>query len=287
VWGDRVLESGPPVNLGTFGVHYVQAELSPDAAAEIEQLGYRALWISGSRGADLTVVRRILDATENLVVATGVLNIWYAEAHAVAETYHRVEAAYPARFLLGIGAGHPELGADFRSPYRAMIDYLDVLDEYDVPKPRRLLAALGPRMLQLAAERSAGAYAYLVTPKYTRQARDLVGPNPVLAVEHKVALGQTAHTRNAGRHAIEVSLGLANYRANLARMGFGERDVAQGGSDALIDALVAQGDAATAATQLRAQLDAGASHLVVHAVPNADRLATLAALAPQLGLRRG
>src|SRR5258705_4110032 len=135
-----MLENGAADNLGIFGVHYVQAELTPDAAAEIEHLGYRALWISGSRGADLTVVRRMLDATENLVVATGVVNIWYAEAHAVAETYHRVEAAYPARFLLGIGAGHPELGADFRSPYRAMIDYLDVLDEYDVPKPRRLLA---------------------------------------------------------------------------------------------------------------------------------------------------
>ncbi len=268
------------VNLGTIGVHYVEGELTPDSAVEVERLGYTALWIAGTREARLTSVERVLAATETLVVATGVVNVWHMDARAVADTYHWLDTAYPGRFLLGIGAGHREFGADFRSPYQAVVDYLDLLDERGVPKQRRALAALGPRMLKLAAERSAGAYPFLVTPAYTRRSRELLGPDALLAVEHKVALG----TRAAGRDAIKVNLGLANYRANLTRMGFGEEDLADGGSDTLVDALVAQGDAATAAKQLRTQLEAGASHLVVHAVPPADRMRILTALAPELGV---
>jgi probable F420-dependent oxidoreductase len=273
-----------PVNLGMIGVHYVEGELTPEAAATVARLGYTAVWIAGTREARLTIVERVLAATETLAVATGVVNVWYAEARAVADTYHRLEAAYPGRFLLGIGAGHRELGTDFRSPYQALVDYLDVLDERAVPKQRRALAALGPRVLKLAAERSAGAHPFLVTPAYTRRARELVGPDALLAVEHKVALGDPTSTRAAGREAIQVNLGLSNYRANLSRMGFGEHDLADGGSDALVDAVVAQGDAATAAKQLRTQLDAGASHLVVNTVPGTDRLSILATLAPKLGI---
>jgi probable F420-dependent oxidoreductase len=250
----------------------------------VERLGYTALWIAGTREVRLTSVERVLAATETLAVATGVVNVWHMNARAVADTYHSLETAYPGRFLLGIGAGHREFGADFRSPYQALVDYLDVLDERGVPKQRRALAALGPRMLKLAAERSAGAYPFLVTPAYTRWARELVGPDAMLAVEHKVALGDPDSTRAAGRDAIKVNLGLANYRANLTRMGFGEEDQADCGSDTLVDALVAQGDAATAAKQLRTQLEAGASHLVVHAVPTADRMRILTALAPELGV---
>jgi probable F420-dependent oxidoreductase len=272
------------VNLGTIGVHYVAGELTPQAAAEVERLGYTAVWIAGTREAHLTIAERVLAATDTLAVATGVVNIWHIDARAVADTYHRFEAAYPGRFLLAIGAGHRETGADFRSPYRALVDYLDVLDERGVPKQRRALAALGPRVLKLAAERSDGAYPFLVIPAYTARARELLGPDALLAVEHKVALGDPISTRAAGRQAIQVHLGLANYRANLIRMGFGEHDLDDRGSDSLVDALVAQGDAATAAKQLRTQLAAGASHLVVHAVPSADRLPILTALAPELGV---
>src|SRR5215470_1633773 len=272
------------VNLGTIGVDYLERELTPETAAEVERLGYTAVWITGTREARLTIVERVLAATKTLAVATGVVNIWYQEARAVADSYHRLEAAYPGRFLLGIGAGHRELGTDFHSPYHALVDYLDVLDELGVPKQRRALAALGPRVLMLAAERPAGAHPYLVTPAYTRRARELVGPDALLAVVHKVVLGDPASTRTAGRESIQVNLGLANYRVNLIRMGFGEDDLADGGSDALVDALVAQGDAATAATQLRSQLTAGASHLVVNAVPAADQLRILTALAPELGV---
>jgi probable F420-dependent oxidoreductase len=277
-------DTASAVNLGTIGVHYVEGELTPEAAAEVERLGYTALWIAGTRAARLTTVERVLAATKTLVVATGVVNVWHMDARAVADTYHWLDTAYPGRFLLGIGAGHREFGADFRSPYQAVVDYLDVLDERGVPKQRRALAALGPRMLKLAAVRSAGAYPFLVTPAYTRRSRELLGPDALLAVEHKVALGDPDSTRAAGRDAIKVNLGLANYRANLTRMGFGEEDLADGGSNALVDALVAQGDAATAAKQLRTQLEAGASHLVVHAVPTADRMRILTALAPELGV---
>lgn len=169
------------VNLGTIGVDYLERELTPETAAEVERLGYTAVWITGTREARLTIVERVLAATKTLAVATGVVNIWYQEARAVADNYHRLEAAYPGRFLLGIGAGHRELGTDFRSPYQALVDYLDVLDERGVPKQRRALAALGPRVLMLAAERSAGAHPYLVTPAYTRRARELVGPDALLA----------------------------------------------------------------------------------------------------------
>jgi len=273
------------VNLGTIGVHYVEGEPSPEAATDVERLGYTAVWIAGTRQAR-TIVDRVLAATETLAVATGVVNIWHVAARAIADTYHRLEAAYPGRFLLGIGVGHREFGTDFRSPYQALVDYLDVLDECGVPKQRRALAALGPKVLKLAAERSAGAYPFLVTPAYTAYARQRLGPDALLAVEHKVALGDPTRTRADGREAIQVHLGLANYRANLARMGFGEDDLTDGGSDALVEALVAQGDSVTAAKQLRTQLDAGASHLVVHAVPSADRLPSLTALAPELGLSR-
>jgi probable F420-dependent oxidoreductase len=272
------------VNLGTIGVHYVEGELSPEAATEVERLGYTAVWVAGTREARLTIVDRVLGATETLTVATGVVNIWHVTAQAIADTYHRLEAAYPGRFLLGLGVGHREFGTDFRSPYQALVDYLDVLDECGVPKQRRALAALGPKVLKLAAERSAGAYPFLVTPAYTAYARHLLGPDALLAVEHKVALGDPTRTRANGREAIHVHLGLANYRANLARMGFSEDDLADGGSDTLVEGLVAQGDSVTAAKQLRTQLDAGASHLVVNAVPSADRLPSLTALAPELGL---
>jgi probable F420-dependent oxidoreductase len=158
-------DTAAPVKLGTIGVHYVEGELTPEAAAQVERLGYTALWIAGTREARLTTVERVLAATETLAVATGVVNVWHMDARAVADTYHRLQVAHPGRFLLGIGAGHREFGAEFRSPHQAVVDYLDVLDERGVPKHRRALAALGPRMLKLAAERSAGAYPFLVTTR--------------------------------------------------------------------------------------------------------------------------
>lgn len=125
----------------------------------------------------------ILQATTTLCVATGIVNIWSAPAQRVAESFHRIEAAYPGRFLLGIGVGHAEMISEYRKPYNALVEYLDRLDDYGVPANRRVVAALGPRVLGLSARRSAGAHPYLTTPEHTARARELIGPSAFLAPE--------------------------------------------------------------------------------------------------------
>jgi probable F420-dependent oxidoreductase len=276
-----------PVQLGTIGVFAGQWAVTAERAAEMDRLGYGSLWIGGSPDADLAIVETVLAATERLTVATGIVNVWTAGAAEVADSYHRLEAAYPGRFLLGIGAGHREANAEYTQPYQALVDYLDVLDEKNVPQNRRALAALGPRVLKLSADRTAGAHPYLVTPEYTRSARETLGSAPLLAVEHKVALGSDrSSTRAVGRPAVEKPyLGLQNYRANLRRIGYTDADLDNGGSDALIDALVAQGDPAAVAQVVTAHRDAGADHVCLHVLPDAgDPLPALAQLAEELKL---
>lgn len=276
-----------PVPLGTVGVWAGTWALTADRAAEIERLGYGAIWVGGSPEAGLELVETLLAATSTISVATGIVNIWSSDARVVADSYHRLEAAYPGRFLLGIGAGHREANAEYTKPYQALVDYLDVLDEKQVPQNRRALAALGPRVLKLSADRSAGAHPYLVTPEYTKSARETLGAGPLLAVEHKVALGSDhASTLAVGRPAVEKPyLGLQNYRANLRRIGYTDADLDNGGSDALIDALVAQGDPAEVARVVAAHRDAGADHVCLHILPDAgDPLPTLAQLADELKL---
>ena len=180
-------------DLGRFGVWL--GSLTPELATRIESLGYTAAWIGKSPGADLAWVEPALAQTTSLQLATGIVNIWSAPAPAVAESYHRIENAYPGRFLLGVGVGHSERTQEYRKPYDALVGYLDELDEALVPNSRRVLAALGPRVLRLAAERSAGAHPYLTTPEHTAEARELVGPSVFLAPEHKVVLT----TRSRGR----------------------------------------------------------------------------------------
>ena len=273
------------VRLGKVGVFIARWELTGERAAQIEKLGYGAIWIGGSPDADLAIVAEALEATSTIAIATGIVNIWSAEAAAVAESYHRLEADHPGRFLLGIGVGHPEADKTYTTPYQALVDYLDVLDSNGVPKQRMALAALGPRVLKLAAERTAGAHPYLVPPEYTRIARETLGDGPLLAVEHKVALGtDSAQTLAAGRASVDNPyLHLTNYRANLRRLGYADADMDNGGTDALIDALVARGDAATVATEVSKHLTAGADHLALHVLPDAnDPLPTLTELAPTL-----
>lgn len=149
-------------DLGRFGVWTAGAP-HLEQAGEIERLGYGAVWVGGSPPAGLDFVEPILAATENLSVATGIVNIWSAPADEVAASYHRIEAAYPGRFLLGVGVGHPEHTQEYQKPFSALVDYLDALDAQQVPTSRRVIAALGPKVLQLAAERSAGAHPYLTT----------------------------------------------------------------------------------------------------------------------------
>lgn len=271
---------------GRFGV-WTFGSVRPEQAAEIERLGYGAVWIGGSPNADLESVEPILAATERLQVATGIVNIWTAPADQVADSYHRIERAYPGRFVLGVGVGHPEHTAEYASPYDALVGYLDALDAAGVPNSRRLLAALGPKVLKLAAARTAGAHPYLTTPEHTARARELVGPSVFLAPEHKVVLSTDAEAARAvGRQAVDFYLGLSNYLNNWKRLGFTDVDVARPGSDRLIDAVVAHGTAEQIAGRLTEHLDRGADHVCIQVLGGWEQLLpTLTALAGPLGLQ--
>ena len=273
-------------NLGRFGVWTFGAP-KPEQAAGIEQLGYGAVWIGGSPAGDLNYVEPLLEATESLQVATGIINVWKDKAEDVAEAYHRVEAAYPGRFLLGIGIGHPEHTEEYRKPYDVLVEYLDVLDAAKVPTSRRVIAALGPKVLQLAAQRSAGAHPYLTTPEHTGQARNLSGNTVYLAPEHKVVLTEDAEeARAVGREAVGFYLNLSNYLNNWKRLGFSDEDIAKPGSDKLIDAVVAHGTPEAIAARLNEHLDAGADHVAIQVLGGWDKLIpTLTALAEPLRLK--
>src|SRR5882757_7999137 len=180
----------PNIDLGKFGVFVLGGVFAggatPEQAQEIERLGYGTLLVSGLPLGGLSFAEALLESTTALKVATGVVNIWSADAKPVAESFHRINTAHPGRFLLGIGAGHPEHTEQYRKPYDALVDYLDELDQYGVPANDRVLAALGPRVLRLSAQRTAGAHPYNTTPEHTAQAREIIGANAQLAPEHKV-----------------------------------------------------------------------------------------------------
>ena len=275
-------------NLGRFGSF--GRGVTPQQAKEIESLGYGALWVGGSPPAELAWVEPILEATSTLQVATGIVNIWTADAKPVAESFRRIDKAYPGRFLLGIGVGHPEAISEYRKPYDALVEYLDRLDDYGVPAHRRVVAALGPQVLKLSARRSAGAHPYLTTPEHTAQARELIGPSAFLAPEHKVVLttpdkAGADQARAVGRKALDVYFNLANYRNNWKRSGFTDDEVARPGSDRLVDAVVAYGTPDAIAARLNEHLDAGADHVPVQVLTKNDNLvAALAELAGPLGL---
>jgi probable F420-dependent oxidoreductase len=280
---------GSPLHLGTFGVfgHYSQwQQLSPAQLRDIEALGYGAIWAGGSPAADLPWVDTLLDHTDAIKVATGIVNIWTAEPGPTAESFHRIEKAYPGRFILGIGVGHPEAHTEYKKPLVALTEYLDKLDEYGVPKDSRVVAALGPRVLELSAQRSAGAHPYLTTPEHTAQARGIIGPDAFLAPEHKVVPTTDAEkARAVGRKALEIYLNLQNYLGNWKRLGFSDDDVAKPGSDALVDAVVAYGTVEQIAARLRQHLEAGANHVPVQVLTSADKLVpALTELAGPLGL---
>jgi probable F420-dependent oxidoreductase len=276
--------------LGTFGVfgHHAQwQQLSPEQLRDIEALGYGAIWAGGSPAAELQWVDPILGATDTLQLATGIVNIWTAEAGPVAESFHRIDEAYPNRFILGIGVGHPEAHQEYKKPYDALVEYLDKLDEHGVPKDRRVVAALGPQVLKLSARRSAGAHPYLTSPEHTAQARELIGPDAFLAPEHKAVLTTDAErARAVGRKALEIYLNLANYTNNWKRLGFTDSDIAEPGSDALVDAFVAHGTVDAVAARLKEHLAAGADHVPVQVLTGIDDLVpALTELAGPLGLQ--
>lgn len=275
-------------DLGRYGVWFGVRSITPEFAKRIESLGYGAVWVGGSPDADLSWVEPALAQTSSLQLATGIINIWSSPAAAVAESFHRIEKDYPGRFLLGIGVGHREHTQEYRKPYEALVSYLDELDAASVPTSRRVLAALGPKVLGLSAERSAGAHPYLTTPEHTAQARELVGNTVFLAPEHKVVLdADTGKAREIARQSVVFNLGLDNYVNNFRRLGFTEADVGKPGSDKLIDAVVAHGTPEAIVARLNEHLQAGADHVAIQVLgawAEDKLLPALTELAGPLGL---
>ncbi|WP_460836588.1 LLM class F420-dependent oxidoreductase [Nocardioides marmoraquaticus] len=275
--------------LGTVGVWRGVGDVDPGMAKQIEDLGYGALWLGGSPPADLEAAERLLEATNALVVATGITNIWSADAVELAEAYHRIEARFPGRLLLGIGSGHREATPERVKPLQAMWDYLDVLDAEGVPVDVRILSALGPKMLATSAERSMGTHPYLTIPSQTAEMRTDLGQDAVIAAEQTVVLDTDADAaREKARQFLGRYLQLDNYTRTMKRGGFTDDDVALPGSDRLVDEIVVHGDAQRLADGVRAHLDAGADHVCVQVVPvGSDVVGTLSELAGALGFSRG
>jgi probable F420-dependent oxidoreductase len=241
-------------------------EEGAEAAALIEELGFGALWLGGSpRIADL---RPLLEATETLIVATSIANVWSYPAAAMAAEWEQLGPELTSRALAGIGAGHPEATSEYTKPFSATRSYLDELDSAGQPPvERRLLAALAPRMTDLAASRAAGSIPYFVPVEHTRISREQLGEGPLLIPEMACVLDEdTVRARAKARKFAATYLGLQNYRSANLRAGFAETDLDKGGSDRLIDAVVPQGSPGEVAEVARAHLEAGADHVALQAV---------------------
>ncbi len=268
------------INIGRIGIwHFLDLLPAPKAAAaaaEVEALGYGALWIPEALGREaLTSAGFLLSATRTLTVATGIANIWARDAMAMAAAEKTLAEAYPGRFLLGLGVSHAPLveamrGHAYRRPLTFMREYLDAMDRApfmaampSVPA-ERVIGALHPKMLALSAERTAGAHPYFTPSEHTALARKILGAGKLLAPEQAVILDTDAtRARELARTYMRTYLGLPNYVRNLRTLGFTDADVADGGSDRLVDAIVAWGDEQVIAARVRAHLDAGADHVCV------------------------
>jgi probable F420-dependent oxidoreductase len=235
------------------------------AAAELEELGFGAIWLGFSPGVQHAVP--LLEATSRIVVATGILSIWEHEPAEVAAQHTAVTAAHPERFLLGLGVSHEVLVKErYKRPWAAMQAFLDGLDAASSPVPasQRVLAALGPRMLATARDRAAGAHPYLVTPEHTRRAREAIGPDRLLAPEVKVVIDPDHdRAREVARRHVGFYLGLPNYTNNLRRLGYTDADLGDGGSQKLIADVVAWQGADAIKERVAAHHEAGADHVCV------------------------
>jgi probable F420-dependent oxidoreductase len=272
------------------------AEAERQVAVAVEQLGYGALWVGESPGSKeaFTHAAAVLSWTGRILGATGIASIWGRDAIAAANAANTLADTWPHRFVLGLGISHAPAvsarGHDYGKPVTTMRAYLDAMDAapYDPPlaeRPPRLLAALRPKMLELAKTRAQGAHPYFTTPEHTARAREVLGPEPILAPEQAVVLDtDTERARATAREYAALYLGLPNYVNNLRELGFTEDDVANGGSDALIDAVVPHGDVDVITERVRAHLDAGADHVCVQPIaPTIEQQAEhLRLLAPGL-----
>jgi probable F420-dependent oxidoreductase len=268
------------VELGKVGVWWSGSwgagESSPDVASELEALGYGTLWSSGRFDPGISSrFGKLLETTSSVTVASGIISIWPNEPDQLAADAGALEARFPGRFLLGLGASHGEVVPSYARPFTKMVGFLDGLDSFAGPAQetaavapgRRVLAALGPRMLRLARERSLGAHPYFVPAEHTARAREILGPEALLAPEVTVVLdSDPISARELARSFTTGYLALPNYANNLRSLGFGEDDLRGGGSDRLVDAVVCWGDLDQVARKARRHHEAGADHVCIQVV---------------------
>jgi len=250
-----------------------------DAAIELEELGYSRIWFSAGFGANVPQrFRDLLDGTKRIGIAPGIVSIWHSKPADVAAFTRDAERAHPGRFLLGLGASHAVLveghGTDYRKPYSRMVDYLDGLDAAGLPPEQRILAALGPRMLELSRDRSAGAHPYFTPAEHTAEARTALGPDRLLAPEIAVVLeADAAAARATARQYTSGYLTLPNYTNNLRRFGWTDKDFTDGGSDRLVDALIPWGTADEVVAGIEKHYRAGADEVAIQVLNGGDATA--------------
>ena len=276
------------------GLRYGDPAQAAEAASELESLGYSALWIPDVGGDLFGPLGNLLGATRTITIATGILNVWMHTPETAAAEHARLTAEHGHRFLCGIGISHQPLidhfnePGTYQNPIEKMVTYLDGLDGAPTPLAisDRVIAALGPKMLELARTRAAGSHPYLVTPELTAKARAGIGPDGLVASEQGVVLEtDPTKAREIARQHLATYLGLPNYSNNWKRQGFTDDDIANGGSDRLVDALVVWGDESAIAARVQEQRDAGADHVciqVFNSDPSALPIAEWRALAPVL-----
>lgn len=274
------------MDLGRVGLWQYQLDQVPSAqakevAAEVEELGYGAIWLPEMVGREPFISSTLLlSGTSRIVVATGIASIYARDALAANSALHTITEAFPERFLMGLGVSHQVMveglrGHDYSKPYSAMTAFLDGMDQglYTASPPttptHRVLAALGPKMLRLAAERTDGAHPYFVPVEHTAFAREVMGEGPLICVEQAAVLEtDPTRAREVARAHMSMYLTLPNYVNNLLRMGFTDDDVAGAGSDKLVDAIVAWGDEAAVAERVAAHHEAGADHVCIQVLPH-------------------
>ncbi len=281
----------PNIDIGTYGIWTATLDAQPstvaaEAVAELDELGFGAVWIPETVFREPFVHAALLLAgSTRIKVATGIVNRYGRDPLACNAAMQTLNEAFPGRFLLGLGVSHEHLVSwvrkhDYSKPYTGMVEYLDAMASarffapQGEPPAQMVLAALGPRMLRLAADRTAGAHPYFVPPEHTAIARATMGPEPLLAVEQMVVLDpDPVSARATARQHMAVYLKAPNYTNNLARLGYGADDVAAGGSDRMVDAVVAWGTIDATLARVQAHLDAGADHVCIQVLdPDGARL---------------
>ncbi len=301
---DRFAAERPELDLGAVGLWHGPVDAHPsaaviEAAQEMEAIGFRSLWLAEAVGRDPMVqAANILGQTKTLKLATGIANIYARDPMTMNAGQRTLAEAYPGRFLLGLGVSHGHLVAgirkhDYSKPYSYMVEVLAKMDSAlfmavgPATRPARVLAALGPKMLELAATQAEGAHPYFTTPDHTKLARDVMGPAALLAPEQMVCFEtDPVKARETARLRMKIYLGLPNYANNLLRLGFTEDDIANGASDRLVDAIVAWGTTDQIVARIREHHAAGADHVCVQVLrpDNALPMGEWRELAGALGL---